>query len=119
MTDTEDLKRRGLTDEDIEAMQNMGFDLRYYNDPKAAFNLAAYYNNAGIIDKVGDMINLGNQNVDFWVSTIQDLTGLNVVYNDVADRWINTDNGQFVRSPNVLTWQNQSDFEHSVIALYE
>ena len=93
---SEDLLAAGLiTEDEYEAMQELGSDIRHYGDVESLEDLFLMAYEYGL-DELGDRL---FDEYDRAISFYEDLYENKITYDPSCDRWRDVETGRFVKDP--------------------
>lgn len=115
MTNEEYLKMCGLSDEDIEAMREMGYRLNTFDDVSALNELTFKYLDAGLGDKAEELQDLRNGAIayiqDYAMQTFgADIQFLDTLYGGVGG-WYNNDTNQIIGKLHIDYTLDQDEYD--------
>lgn len=117
MTD-EILLSKYLSEDEIEEMREEGREVAFSMNVEEAYDIAQKYLTANNTEKAEELINTASKLVDYYKDIVYILTGVSIDYNDVAERWFNTTNGQFVRDPYTPLNMDEEAYEQAIKEKY-
>ncbi len=87
MTDEDLLRRSGLTDDEIDEMSDLGWNLNVLQDVSALQRLVDLYLDAGLEDEAARVYGNINDAIDYMQQTVYESTGWAIQYNDIIGQW--------------------------------
>ena len=118
MTDTQKLRDLGLTDAEIEDMQEEGALTAMEMDVSAARDLALKYYALDMDEKGNELLDAADSNAAYWIGAVHDLTGVNLEYDLTNDHWRNVDTGQYALNPYIDIRVDQYELDQWLINRY-
>lgn len=109
MTVTEDMLEAGLiTEAQLEAMREWGYEAGKYWDTDALMELSDIFYGAGLTDKADDLFNSGLDSEEFYTFMIYEKEGIETYYDEKVGLYRETETGRVHEDPYVYWWAGQT-----------
>jgi len=96
-----------------------GVDAYQFMDSKSFLKMADVLLDNGFEEGAARMLEQFSKTVEFWSSTVYELTGKEIYFDLDTSRWRDAETGRFVTDPYVFVHMNEDDFERAVIEKYQ
>jgi hypothetical protein len=113
LTNRQELRDAGLSDEEIDAMQDEGTMSWTNFDVEKNYDIMEKYLDANMPKQAERMLDVAEQNIDFWKTYVQDLTGKSIEYHDSGKHWYDTDTGKYCLDPYPHVFENTDGIVHA------